>query len=138
VGARVVADIIFDLGSKASLAVYVVWIEMLPADNLDEAHRQAGHMLSPWIAHFHDPGKMAGKAIAETLGAEDRVAWDFYLTYRPGDRWGETPPRPQAWTHQLAGAVWANPFRYRTGEALKRELSKMISTCIAKASMRSD
>lgn len=99
---------------------------MLAADNREEALRQAEGIPYLCITHFHDPEKRAGKAIADAMSAPGRVAWDIYMIFRPGILWGEAAPRPDAWVHQLAGAQWANPLHYRTGRALKRELSKLI------------
>ena len=104
----------------------MVWIDMHPADNENAAHRQAEQLISPRIAHFHDPVQRAGKAFAEAMGARGRVSWDIYLVFQPDVQWAETAPHPHAWVHQLAGALWANPFRFRTGKALKCELSKML------------
>ena len=101
---------------------------MRPADNEDEARRQAERMVAPGVAHFHDAEKRAGKAIAEAMGAPGRVAWHIYMIFAPGAQWGEEAPRPRLWVHQLIGAIWANPLRYRTGKMLKRELSKVFTS----------
>ncbi len=115
------------LGSEPRLAVFVVWINMQQGDNQAEAYREAEQSTVPGISHFYDPEKKAGQALAEAMDAPGRVAWDIYMVYKPGVQWEERAPRPHAWVHQLMGALWPNPLRYRTGWLLRRELSKMVS-----------
>jgi hypothetical protein len=126
-GASAVFEIVQGLGPESKLAVFVVWIDMLPADNGEAARRQAARMPDPRITHFHDGTKRAGSAIAMAMGARDRVAWDMYLVYPPGIFWEAAAPKPQAWVHQLLGALWADPLRYRTGWLLKRGLARLVA-----------
>ena len=51
---------------------------MLPGDDKNVAHHQAEHMISPRIAHFHDPAKRAGNVIEEAMGARSRVTWNIF------------------------------------------------------------
>jgi hypothetical protein len=78
------------------------------------------------IQHFYDSNKIAGKAIANSVGWASRVAWDIYLFYRPNLKWTKTPPKPKYWMHQLTNA-WATKESYRTGEDLKKELSTSMN-----------
>lgn len=129
-GANTAFEIVQGLGPESKLAVFVVWIDMLPADNGEAARRQAACMLDPRITHFHDGTKRAGSAIAMAMGAQDRVAWDIYLIYPPGTVWESAAPKPQAWVHQLVGALWADPLRYRTGWLLRLALSRLVSAAV--------
>jgi hypothetical protein len=71
------------------------------------------------VCHFYDPEKRSGIAIAQGLGAEEgMVAWDMYLFYENGREWGEIPPSPSTWMHQLKGSSWADSAHYRSGDDL--------------------
>lgn len=106
----------------------IVWIDMLPGDSLaaaEKAVRQFDPDLS--VTHFYDPRQHAGRSIAESLKAEaGKVAWDIYLFYSADNEWGEKPPPPLDWAHQLSGQDWADPTRLYTGENLAPKLGKII------------
>ena len=45
---------------------------------------------------------MLPPSVSATVGLpEGWPAWDVYLAYPPGVRWGEQPPAPAFWHHQL-------------------------------------
>lgn len=97
---------------------------MLPLDNIVAASAIALTMKTPCVRQFHDPRKLTGKAIARSLGAPDKVAWDIYLFYSQGAGWNDALPLPMTWAHQLGTGDWADPARYRTGNDLVEELFK--------------
>ena len=77
----------------------------------------------------HDPEKRSGIAIAKGLGAEEgMVAWDMYLFYEIGSEWGEIPPSPATWMHQLKGSSWADSALYRSGNDLTETLHLAMKT----------
>jgi hypothetical protein len=47
-----------------------------PLDNAATAGWRALGMRAATVRRFHDPEKRAGRAIAQSLGAQDAVAWD--------------------------------------------------------------
>ncbi len=83
-------------------------------------------MRDPRVRHFHDPHKLVGKAIPQSLGGPGGVAWDVYLFYPKGSEWADSPPPPAIWAHQLQGSSWADPARYRRGNDLVAELQKAM------------
>jgi hypothetical protein len=95
---------------------------MLIFDSEKAARRSASQIDDPRVTHFHDPGKRAGKAIAQYFGSPDKSAWDFYLFYRRGVEWIDEPPAPEAWVHQLLGSNWADPAHYASGRHLVNKL----------------
>lgn len=107
---------------QATLNVFVVWVPMLATDGIDAAEEVAGLISDVRAVHFFDSTRRIGGAIAASVGGVDAVAWDTYLCYRPGPTWVEAPPPPDRWMHQLGPAVWADPNRFRWGEALTTEL----------------
>lgn len=106
----------------------IVWIDMLPGDSLAAAEKAMRQFdPDPSLSHFYDPRQRAGKIIAESLKAEaGKVAWDIYLFYAADDEWGEKPPPPLDWAHQLSGRDWADPTRLFTGENLAPKLEEII------------
>src|SRR5262245_17133443 len=105
---------------------------MLPGDDLAAAREAAGLVRDPRAHHFYDAERRVGQAVASSLGREGaagQTAWDMYLFYNKGARWPSAsdgaavaPPRPTDWLHQLRGRVWADPQRWRWGEALAAAL----------------
>ena len=107
----------------ADIHVALAWIHMLPLDNAITAGCLARTIRDPRVHHFDDPQKRAGAAVATSLGATGKVAWDIYLFYPPGSRWQNGLPAPAAWAHQLQGSSWADPLHYNHGEDLVRQLT---------------
>jgi hypothetical protein len=94
----------------------VVWIDVLPSDDAEQAGRATVLLDDPRVAHAHDPGQRSGRAFAEVLGVQD-LAWDVYLLYEAGTTWRDPAPGPAAWFHQLGGEL-AEPSRRRSGHGL--------------------
>jgi hypothetical protein len=94
---------------------------MLPDDSEKTAQISAATFDDPRVLHFYDPAKRSGEAIAESVGWVGHIAWDIYLVYETGIRWGQTPPLPNHWMHQLKDS-WADREYFRTGDALANEL----------------
>lgn len=104
------------------MSISIVWISTLPGDTEEAAESAADGFRNPRIRQFYDPAKRSGKAIAKSIGYEDRIAWDIYLFYSAGAKWIENPPAPNDWLHQLS-ENWIDRERYHTGDDLGRELS---------------
>ena len=103
---------------------------MLPADSAITAKLSARIIRDPRARQFYDPDHLAGKAIAEGLGGKDKIAWDIYLFYAAGDEWGDCPPTPTDWAHQLVGAAWADNARHHSGDDLFKELRRIMQRLI--------
>jgi hypothetical protein len=108
----------------ANVSVSIVWVNMLTSDSEATARTSTRIIDDPRVRHFYDPEKRAGKVVAESLGGQDRVAWDIYLFYAEGSEWDDGPPAPSCWMHQLTGSSWADPARYHCGDDLVEELRK--------------
>jgi hypothetical protein len=118
----------------AKIRVSVVWIEMLPTDSLDAARAMASEMSDPRVRHFYDPRgtRLAGAALAHGIIGEGRgPAWDVYLFYDSDAHWGDEPPVPVDWCHQLSGGQRADPSRYAggiVGDRLHEAMRKLTAT----------
>lgn len=108
------------------LAVFVVWIDILPSDSADAA-REISRMFrrDAEVSQFHDPARRAGLALAReafpgyletaaaALSEDDPLAaaigeaegdppiWDAYLFYDPGVPWTDRIPAPARWVVQV-------------------------------------
>lgn len=101
---------------------------MQEGDDVAAARRAVTLCHDPRASHFYDSGRLSGRAVAAALGARPgSIAWDAYLVYRPGVRWEAIPPAPLEWVHQLRGSRWADPARYRTGDALVAALRAAVA-----------
>ena len=99
---------------------------MLPLDTGFTARWQAGKIVDARVRHFHDPRKRVGKALGESLGAPGKPWWDVYLFYTAGSEWGDHPPAPAHWVHQLSDA-WADPTHRHRGDDLVEQLGKAMN-----------
>jgi len=128
-GARAVQLAILE-NNLQGLSASILWIPMLPLDNALTAKLMAAKMRHPSVTQFYDPRKIAGRAIAQSLGGQGKAAWDIYLFYSKGVEWIDNPPQPYQWAHQLIASSWANPANYYTGNDLIEELRKMAELTI--------
>lgn len=92
------------------------------SDTEEAAMRTARAIRDPRVRHFYDPDKLAGNAVAASLGGEGETACDVYLFYEQNAVWQHRPPVPVAWAHQLMDCSWADPSRIRCGDDLVSEL----------------
>ncbi|MBI3287633.1 MAG: hypothetical protein HYZ68_06250 [Chloroflexi bacterium] len=110
----------------AAISVSIVWINMLGSDTEDAARRWAPTIEDPRARHFYDPQRRAGRAIAQSLGGQGKIAWDIYLFYDKDSEWNEGPPMPIDWVHQLTGSSWADAARYHVGDRLAEKLRETM------------
>jgi len=96
---------------QINIEIIIVWIDMLAADNAITANEAAKIFQDDNVIQFYDPNRLVGKAIADSLGANNAVGWDIYLFYKAESIWGEKPPLPLTWAHQLDD-LWADPTRF--------------------------
>lgn len=125
-GARAVRQVIVWSAAQPDISAGIVWVNMLPFDNVLTARFMALSIKAPCVRHFHDPDKQVGKIIAQSLGAQGKVAWDVYLFYPKGIKWDDSPPPPTIWAHQLGINSWADPTYYHRGGDLIEELCRAM------------
>ena len=52
------------------------------------------------VLHYWDPQMVVGNAFQPILGTSES-AWDVWMLFPREARWGERPPEPVWWEHQL-------------------------------------
>ena len=108
-GASVIKTAVLEAIEDASLRAYVVWVPVLPADQRTAAQEASSLVPDKRASHFWDSEGALTRTFSRVLGLPPGCpVWDVYLTYPPGIRWGQEPPAPLYWQHQL-GAVAAAP-----------------------------
>jgi hypothetical protein len=110
---------------EADLDVLVVWISMMKGDTLDAARKARAKFEDGRVKQFYDSEQLAGKAVAGSLGHEGEVAWDIYLFYPPQSLWGDVPPPPEVYMHQLPNS-WADQTCLFEKERLQKELTRTM------------
>jgi hypothetical protein len=120
---------------EADIAIAIVWINKIPSDSQMAAESASGIFNDQRICQFYDPHQLSGRAVADSLGWQDRVAWDIYLFYTAGSPWNEMPPAPIDWMHQLKNP-WADSERQRMGDDLVRGLAASMKKLVGAASCR--
>ena len=54
------------------------------------------------VRHYWDGGQRVGAAVQHFVEGLDYPAWDLWMAFRPGVVWGDEPPEPDWWEHQLS------------------------------------
>jgi hypothetical protein len=124
-----VREVIIEKFSGAHICVGIIWMNVLPGDSEEAAKDAAWKLNSPFVTHFYDPHKLSGKAIAESIGWGDTLAWDIYLFYKAGVAWGQRAPVPASYMHQLSKNR-TDPEHFYKGEDLVKKLSETAERLI--------
>jgi len=124
-----VRKVLIEESAHADVEIMLVWIDMLAEDNVATASTASKIFQYDRVIQFHDPNRLAGKAIAESLGANHSIAWDMYLFYKAGSKWEEKPPVPLGWAHQLDD-LWADPSHFAWGDDLPIRLRDIMNSLI--------
>ncbi|MGH9863177.1 MAG: hypothetical protein ACRD35_07115 [Candidatus Acidiferrales bacterium] len=104
---------VLDAQPNSELEVYVVWVPVLSRLSLEGLRgpaQAAGRkrLADTRVLNFLDPELRLGMPYGRVLGlAGDEPAWDVFLVFERGVRWGERPPAPTAWMHQLGELPWS-------------------------------
>src|SRR5687768_7771804 len=121
--ARVVHRYVLEGIASDDLQVYVVWGPMQGKETEDDARKATVTVSDPRASHFWTDGHAVAKAFEAPLGLADVHAWDTFLVFAPGIRWGETAPKPSSFMH--VGKPLPKERRLN-GETLAREVRAMV------------
>ncbi|MGI8924152.1 MAG: hypothetical protein ACR2HJ_08975 [Fimbriimonadales bacterium] len=108
------------------LATFSVFIPMVLGDKKAPAEESAKKMKRAGISSYWDGGLKLGRAYGKVVELPEAktLAWDVYFVYGPDAVWGEAPPKPAYWMHQLGSDERClDPDKFR--EAVKKELMAM-------------
>ena len=89
--------------SSDRLSVHAVWMPVLGLDDEPSARESRSLLSDPRVKHYwtgeQDLGMAYGQVVTLPHGRD--LAWDIYFAYGPGVEWGDRPPEPDGWVHQL-------------------------------------
>ncbi len=107
------------------LKVYVVWTPVLREDDRQAAVNAIGKVFDERASHFWDADKSLGFALGKTvtLPRERELAWDVYFVFNVQAEWGDNPPKPEDWMHQLG-----TDKRKLDGEKLRVSIEKLLQS----------
>ena len=93
---------LFESFPDEGLAGFVVWVPMLPGDNLDTAMAEQNAMSDPRLHFWFDADKAAANEWSSFVGYP-QTSWDMYSIHDGDTVWaaGAPPPTPRIWMHQL-------------------------------------
>jgi len=106
-GALSAAQAVLSLSPACDFRLYLLWLPVLENDSIEAAAQTRALLpVDGRTEHFWDDDLQVSRAYHQTLQLAERqrrhrVAWDIFLLYRFGVRWGEAPPAPDFWMHQL-------------------------------------
>ncbi|MDA1049454.1 MAG: hypothetical protein O3C40_03105 [Planctomycetota bacterium] len=85
------------------LKVYVVWTPVLREDDRQAAVKAVRQVPNERATHFWDADKSLGLALGKVveLPRDRELAWDVYFAFGATAEWGDGPPNPAHWMHQL-------------------------------------
>jgi hypothetical protein len=86
--------------ASKNLTAFVVWVPQL-AGTYTAAIQSSRLIDDGRTIHYWDQADVTGQQFAGVLGTPG-PAWDVYLVYSPGVRWGsKSPPAPTYWMQQM-------------------------------------
>jgi hypothetical protein len=94
--ARLVRRYLIDETDDEDLRVFVVWGPMQNNEERKDAVAATANLADGRVTHFWTPRHTLAQAYMKPLGLADDLepAWDTYLLYDRGVRWGGAPPAP--------------------------------------------
>ncbi len=95
----------------------------MPGDGAEAAVSAESLIPDPRVTHYWDPENNLGTVYGGMLPLPfgKKLAWDIYFVYAPGVEWGEQPPMPTEWMHQLSGGP-----RVLNGEKLRNSVAELL------------
>lgn len=105
------------------LHVYVVWVPISPKDTYETAKQASIHLVDPRVTHFWMDTISLAQAFKEPLGFTKTPAWDVFLLYSAGQKWGQGVPKPELFMHGSEELPRASRLN---GEKLADEVEKLL------------
>lgn len=101
-----------------------MWLPILESDNERRVNSAANRVVEERTIHYWDGDATLAAKFEQTLGIKQQ-AWDVYMLYEPGVKWGKLAPKPSYWMHQLDNNPKGIPFDGTEFAAeVKRRLEK--------------
>lgn len=108
------------------LRVFAVWGPMQEKETAADAKAASVFLPDPRVTHFWTDDHVLANAYKAPLGlaGDPEPAWDVYMLFPPGVRWGESPPAPSYFMWVEKNLPAATRFNAeKLGEQVRRLLS---------------
>ena len=118
-------EVLAKIGSE-EVEAFVVWIPTFPGDDRHKALAARSLVPDRRARHFWDGERRVGARYHRTLELPERVglAWDVYFVFDSDSVWGDEPPLPSVWQHQLSGVDARNRL---DGETLRAAVERALA-----------
>lgn len=113
---------VLDKVDDPKLRVYVVWGPMLGGETEADARAATALMPDPRVSQYWTGEHTLAEALRATAGLEEELAWDTFLLFPPGARWGDAPPSP-AYVMHVGKRL--PPERRLNGEKLLEQVNRL-------------
>lgn len=133
-GAQSAAQALLSLPVEPTFRLYIVWLPVLDTDSLKAAENIRQRLpTDSRMVHFWDCDLIVSVTYHCLLGLRQgrrhhRVAWDIFMLYRPEIMWGEMPPMPDFWMHQLfldnVPKLEVNTLKHQLDQILRGDMSQ--------------
>jgi len=107
---------------------YVIWLPIFGGDFKGEQRNLSRSFSDKRVSYFSDSMMLSGKQWEQILKTERVIAWDVYMLYGPDAKWGESPPMPEYWMHQLGGVTKAPAYKEEVFRAKLKDMLQEIKT----------
>jgi hypothetical protein len=127
-GALSATQSVLSLPPPYDFRLYLLWLPVLVQDTIEAAEVMRARLpTDPRTRHFWDHDLIVSQAYYQVLQFarrqhRHRVAWDLFLLYQAGAIWGDVPPVPDFWMHQL----FLDDIPKLEVDILRGELRKML------------
>jgi hypothetical protein len=101
----------------APLRVFVVWEPVIRTDIAPPSNWALARVTDPRAAQYYDESRLLSRLLVKTArenpdyftGAQEMeegtILWDCLLVFPPGQRWEESPPRPDFMGSTVVGMI---------------------------------
>ena len=114
---------VLDKIDDPNLKVYLVWGPMLGGEKEEDAREATALLPDPRAIHYWTGAHSLAEALSAPAGLKDELAWDTFLVFPPGSRWGDVPPRPAHVMH--VGKRSLPPEQRLNGERLLEQVNRL-------------
>lgn len=115
---------ILDKVQDPNLKVYVVWGPMLGGEKEEDAREATALVPDARAVHFWTAAHSLAEALRAPAGLKEELAWDTFLLFPRGMKWGDVPPSPDYVMHV---GKRLPPERRLNGEKLIEQVNRLLA-----------
>jgi len=104
------------------LQVMLLWGPLMQTDTSAVTRRSMQYIRDKRVSHYWDLWRWGYRTYMKNLNIPEFEAWDLFIFYEAGKKWGENPPDPTFWMENRT-VEYGPPY---SKEAMETELLKWI------------